>query len=147
MKSLIHKVLAILFLLGLAAPAFAQSSPVGVWRTIDDETGEPKSLVRIYEQDGKLFGDIVTLLPEGRVCEDCAEDYDGRTLEGETIIRDLEPNGDEWSDGRITDPKNGKTYSLKASLEGPNRLRLRGYIKVPLMGSTLGRTQIWERVE
>lgn len=133
-------------LLAFAVPAVAQSSPVGTWRTIDDETGEPKSLVRVYEQNGKLFGDIVTLLPEGSVCEDCADEYDGRTLEGVTIIRNLERDGDEWNNGTIIDPKSGKEYSLKAEMDGSNRLRLRGFIKVPLMGSALGRTQIWERV-
>ena len=130
-----------LALLLFAFPAFAQS-PVGVWRTIDDEDGEPKSHVEIYQEDGKLFGRIQTLLPEGRLCEECAEEYDGRDLRGVVILRDLEPDGDEWSGGTITDPKTGRTYRAKMSLDGPNRLRVRGYVGFSL----LGRTQVWERV-
>lgn len=137
------RALGALFLLLLSAPAFAQNSIVGTWRTIDDETGEPKSLVRIEERDGVFVGHIVQLLPEGRVCEDCAEEYDGRDLRGLQIIRDLRRDGDEWSGGRITDPKSGRTYRLNARLDGPNRLRLRGFIGI----SALGRTQTWERVQ
>lgn len=134
---------ALLLLLLLAAPAFAQNSIVGTWRTIDDETGEPRSLVRITEQNGTVVGHIVRLLPEGRVCEDCAPQFDGRDLRGVQVISGLRRDGSEWSGGRITDPKNGRTYRLKARLDGPNRLRLRGFIGV----SALGRTQTWERVQ
>ena len=132
----------LLALLLLAFPARAQS-PIGVWRTIDDETGQPKSLVRIYERNGALFGDIVTLLPEGRLCSPCAARFEGRNLRGETVIRNLRRDGNEWSGGTITDPKSGRTYRAKMSLDGPNRLRVRGYLGVSL----LGRTQVWERVQ
>ncbi len=137
------RALGALLLLLIAAPAFAQNTIAGTWRTIDDETGEPKSLVRIEEQAGVFVGHIVQLLPEGRVCEDCAEAYDGRDLRNLQIIRDLRASGDEWSGGRIIDPKSGRTYRLKARLDGPNRLRLRGFVGI----SALGRTQTWERVQ
>jgi uncharacterized protein (DUF2147 family) len=140
------RALGVLALLLVAMPALAQTTPVGTWRTIDDETGEPKSLVRIYERDGKLFGDIVMLLPEGRTCEDCARRFEGRDLRGETIVTNLERRGNrnEWSGGRIVDPKSGRSYNLSVSMDGPNRLRLRGYV----MGiRALGRTQTWERVQ
>jgi uncharacterized protein (DUF2147 family) len=135
-----------LALLLVALPALAQPTPVGTWRTIDDETGEPRSLVRIYEQDGRLQGDIVTLLPEDRVCSPCAERFEGRDLKGTTIVTGLRRRGsrNEWSGGRITDPKNGRTYNHTVSMDGPNRLRLRGYV---LGIRALGRTQTWERVQ
>jgi uncharacterized protein (DUF2147 family) len=130
----------------VALPALAQPTPIGTWRTIDDETGEPKSLVRIYERGGVLQGDIVMLLPEGRLCSPCAERFEGRDLRGETIVTGLRRRGNrnEWSGGRITDPKNGRTYNLSVSMDGPNRLRLRGYV---LGIRALGRTQTWERVQ
>jgi uncharacterized protein (DUF2147 family) len=131
----------LLALLLFAFPALAQSA-VGVWRTVDDEDGEPKSHVEIYEQGGKLYGRVLTLLPEGRVCEDCAGEYNGSDLRGVVVLRDMEPDGDEWSGGTITDPKNGRTYRAKMSLDGQNRLRVRGFIGFSL----LGRTQVWERV-
>lgn len=145
MKTLpIGRLLGALALLLLALPALAQeASPIGVWRTIDDETGEAKSNIEIYEQGGKLYGRIVTLLPEGRVCSPCADEYEGQDLRGVVILRDMEQNGDEWSGGSITDPKNGRTYRAKMSLDGPTRLRVRGFIGFSL----LGRTQVWERVE
>lgn len=146
MKSLAFGRLLGVFALVLlfAAPAFAQGSAVGVWRTIDDEDGEPKSHVEIYEQGGKLFGRIQTLLPEGRVCEDCADEYEGSNLQGVVIMRDMEPNGDgAWDGGTIKDPQSGRTYRCKMELDGPNRLRVRGFLGISL----LGRTQVWERVQ
>ncbi len=131
-----------------ASTAFAQS-PVGMWRTIDDETGEPKSIVQIYEQGGKLYGKIVKLLPDDgsipALCEVCEGEYAGKPLVGAVIIEGMERDGDEWEDGSITDPKNGKTYSAKMSLKDADTLEVRGFIKVPLMGSALGRTQTWYR--
>ncbi len=139
------RALGVLALLLAALPALAQNNtPVGTWRTIDDETGEPKSLVRIYERNGQLFGDIVTLLPEGRLCSPCARGFEGRDLRGERIITGLRRDGNEWSGGRITDPKSGRTYRMTARMDGPNRLVLRGYV---LGIRALGRNQTWERVQ
>ncbi len=141
------RLLGALALLLFTLPAMAQSTPIGVWRTIDDETGEPKSHVRIYERGGKLFGDVVQLLPTASnpeaVCSPCADEFEGSDLRGVTVLRNMEPDGDEWSGGTITDPKNGRTYRCKMSMDGPNRLRVRGFIGFSL----LGRTQVWERVE
>ncbi|MCH8030951.1 MAG: DUF2147 domain-containing protein [Bacteroidetes bacterium] len=118
-------------------------SPIGTWRTIDDDDGEPKSHIEIYEQGGLLFGRVLKLLPEGRLCEDCADQFEGSDMRGVVVLRDMEPDGDEWSGGTIIDPKNGRTYRCKMELDGPNRLRVRGYIGISL----LGRTQVWERVQ
>lgn len=139
--------LALVALLIFSSDAFAQS-PVGMWRTIDDETGEPRSIVEIYEQEGELFGKIVEILPEDRspICEVCEGEYEGQNLIGVVIVKGMEKDGDEWEDGTITDPKNGKTYNAKMSLSDPNTLEVRGFIKVPLMGSAIGRTQTWYRV-
>lgn len=128
----------------LASAAFAQSA-VGQWTTIDDETGEPKSIIEVYEQDGRFFGKIVKLLPEGRnsICDTCEGTYKGKELIGAVILKDLEQKGDTWAGGQITDPKNGKTYKAKMSLDGTDKLNVRGYIGMPM----LGRTQVWHRVK
>ena len=53
-----------LFLLAFAGFPVAASyaadlqSPVGLWKTIDDKTGKPRAIVRIYVEDGKYFGKI-----------------------------------------------------------------------------------------
>lgn len=147
MTKLMNSGLLLVVALLFSATAFAQS-PVGQWRTIDDETGEPKSVVEIYEEDGKLHGKIVRLLPEGTpsVCDECEGEYAGKELVGAVILRDLERDGDAWGGGKITDPKNGKTYDVRMSLQDANTLDVRGFIKVPLMGSAIGRTQTWYRV-
>ena len=138
---------ALTALLVLSSSASAQS-PIGQWRTIDDETGEAKSIVEIYKQDGELYGKIVQILPEGTssICDVCDGEFANKELVGVVIIKGMQQDGDEWEDGTITDPKNGKTYNAKMSLDGPDTLNVRGFIKVPLMGSAIGRTQTWYRV-
>lgn len=137
------RLLGVLALLAFALPAVAQT-PVGTWRTIDDDTGEPKALVRIYESGGQLVGDVVHLLPQGRRCEDCAGRYNNSTLEGVRILEGFSRNGDTWTGGRITDAASGKTYKAKMKVESDGRLRVWGY--VGLDTPMTRRNQRWERV-
>ena len=138
------RALGALALLAFALPVFAQSTPVGTWRTIDDATGEPKSLVRVYERDGKLYGEIAQLLPEGRTCEDCIEQYRGSNMRGVQILRDYRRDGNTWTGGRITDPQNGKTYKSKMEVERDGRLKVWGYVGFD--SALTRRAQYWERV-
>ena len=132
-----------LVLFALAAPAFAQSSPVGCWATVDDDDGSVKSYVKVYASGNTLVGDIVRLTVNGGRCEDCADRYDGRVLRNERIMSGFERDGDRWKDGSIIDPKSGRTYKAIMNLvEGnPNQLYLRGYIGI----RALGRSQTWRR--
>lgn len=132
------------------ALAFAMSismtaqSPVGLWKTIDDESGEAKSHVEIYEKDGKFFGKVVKLLPKATtdVCGPCPGERAGKPLIGMDILWDLESYKDYWSYGQIIDPGKGKVYKASVWLEDENTLKLRGYIGI----SALGRNQNWYRV-
>lgn len=154
MRMLIRSGLLAALLFALAAlPAFAQSpSPVGQWRTIDDETSEPRAIVEIYEEDGSLYGRIVEILKardeaprndEGQIiCTACEGEKENQPVEGLVIIEDMEQDGSRWSGGTILDPENGKAYKARMELEGEDRLKVRGYIGLPL----LGRTQTWYRV-
>lgn len=137
------RALGVFALLAFAVPALAQS-PVGTWRTIDDETGQPKSIVRVFEQNGQLVGEIVQLLPEGRLCVDCAPQFNNRDLRGVRILTGFTQQGNEWGGGRITDPKTGRTYRAKMRVERDGRLRVWGYVgaDTPLTR----RNQFWERV-
>ncbi len=116
----------------------------GIWRTIDDKTGEPKSHVEIYEKNGAYFGRVVKLLPAAttRTCDGCPGDMDGKSLLEVDIIQNMKKTGDYYSGGTIIDPAGGKEYRCKLTVEG-NKLYVRGYIGIPL----LGRTQTWERIE
>ncbi|MFT7721594.1 MAG: DUF2147 domain-containing protein [Roseateles sp.] len=140
-----------LFAASLLAPvlAFAQATPVGVWKTIDDDGKTEKSLVRISEQGGVLVGSIDKLLDpkaaaDGR-CDACTDDRKDKPVLGLQIIRGVKAEGDGvWGGGEILDPKNGKTYKTRLKpVDGGKRLEVRGYIGAPLFG----RTQTWVRVD
>lgn len=131
----------------IAGAVFAQSTPEGLWRTIDDETGQAKSHVRIESRDGMLFGtveEILNLEKKAERCDKCPGDRLGQRIEGLEIMRDMKPEGDEWAGGTILDPKKGKIYKAKMSLnETGEALMVRGYIGISL----IGRSQVWERVK
>jgi len=120
----------------------AQSEIIGKWKTIDDETGEAKSIVEIYTKGTKIYGKIHQILKESdrnQLCIKCkGEDYN-KPIEGMIIIKALQKDGDEYEDGTITDPENGKVYGCKIWVDeaDPNVLNVRGYI------SFLYRTQQW----
>jgi uncharacterized protein (DUF2147 family) len=130
---------------GGPSSAAESSSPVGEWKTFDDKTGKARAIVRIYEQDGKLFGKIErSLMPgaEGRVCTACTDDRKGQPMLGLIIIRDMKRTDDGYAGGDILDPDNGSVYRCKFHLEENGaKLVLRGFIGISL----LGRTQTWER--
>lgn len=124
--------------------SFAQS-PIGKWRTIDDETKEKKSIVEIYEENGKLYAKVIQLFREpdedqNPLCEECKGDRKDQPILGMIIMWDMEQDDDEW-EGEILDPENGKTYSCFIELEEANKLKVRGYIGF----SFIGRTQYWYR--
>lgn len=119
---------------------------VGKWKTIDDESGEAKSIVEIYKQDGKIYGKVIEILnpaKRGAICKDCPDEAKGKPILGLVILKGLKKDGDEYSGGTILDPNNGKVYKSLIALEGPNKLKVRGYIGFSL----LGRSQYWQRVQ
>ncbi len=142
---MIHKsAFVIIAMMMMTASVFAQS-PVGVWKTIDDETQEAKSHVEIYEVDGKFHAKVVKLLKDAStsICENCSGAKKNQPIEGMEILTGLTKYKDYWSYGKILDPANGKTYKCSAWLEGNDKLKLRGYIGI----SALGRNQVWHRIE
>ena len=143
-----NKVLLIcLMTLLISSHTYCQNSIFGKWKTVDDETGETKSVVEIFKKGNKVFGKIVEIINKERqdvVCDKCDEDdprKDQRIL-GMEIIKDLEKDGDEWDSGTILDPQNGKVYKCKIWVEN-KKLIVRGYIGF----SWIGRSQTWLRVE
>jgi uncharacterized protein (DUF2147 family) len=127
-----------------AALAQQADSPVGLWKNIDDQTKQPKALIRIVEQGGALVGRIEKILTDkaDALCDLCTDDRKGKPVQGMTILTGLKKDGEEWSGGEILDPNNGKVYKAKAKLtDGGRKLDVRGYIGVALMG----RTQTWVR--
>lgn len=118
----------------------------GKWTTIDDNTGEARSVVEIFERDGKVYGKIIAITdPEkrDRVCENCSGDDRNRPLIGLEILKGLEKNDGKYEDGYITDPDNGKRYKCYIELEDANTLKVRGFMGLAI----IGRTQIWQRAQ
>jgi uncharacterized protein (DUF2147 family) len=140
----------VLAAMGLAAAgaAFAQATPVGLWKTIDDKTGSERALVRLSESGGVLTGRVEKLLaPDAKtVCDQCTDDRKGQPMVGLEIVRGVkkDDNGSTWEGGTILDAKDGKVYKVRMEpVDGGQKLEVRGYIGLPL----LGRTQTWIRVE
>jgi uncharacterized protein (DUF2147 family) len=144
------RVVALVLIVAPSALA-AAATPVGLWRTIDDKTGKDRSLIRITERNGTYEGTverILTNLPDddpNHLCRRCTGDRKDKPIVGMTILWGLKHDGDATYDGgEILDPKNGKTYSAKATLDDDGKtLDVRGYIGVSL----LGRSQKWHRQE
>ncbi len=143
------KKMLIAALLATAGAAYAQATPVGLWKTIDDETKTEKSLVRISDTGGVLSGKIEKLLDptkQDAKCKDCSDARKDQAINGMTIVEGVKKNADEiyWDGGTILDPNNGKTYKVRMTpKDGGKTLDVRGYIGMPM----LGRTQTWVRVE
>lgn len=146
-RMLTLSLLFVLFSFCVISCASAGAMIEGKWKTIDDETNEPKSIVEIYEKDGKFFGKVVQLFRKpgedpSPTCSKCAKDdprKDQPTL-GMEIIQGLKPDGDVFSGGTILDPKKGSVYACKIWVE-EGKLRVKGSILF------LSRTQTWYRVD
>ena len=131
------------------ASAWAQSTPAGVWKTIDDATGKEKSLVRIVETNGVYSGKIEKLLdpssPQDATCKDCKDDRKDKPVIGMTIIRSVKAHADDktvFDGGDILDPNNGKVYRVRLRpFDDGKKLEVRGYL------GPFYRNQTWLRVE
>lgn len=128
--------------------AQAQMNPVGNWHTIDDKTKEVKSEIRITESAGVLTGVVTKLLrkdaKQDAICDKCSDDRKDKPILGLEIIRGAKKAAgkDVWEDGKILDPENGKSYTLRLTpIEEGKKLEVRGSV----LG--IGRTQTWVRVQ
>lgn len=136
------KILLVLTL--LATVSVNGQTIVGQWKTIDDETGKPRSIVEIFERDGKYFGKIQRLFREpgeeqDPVCDECDDYRKGKKIIGMEIITDMKFNkkDNEYHKGEIIDPENGNIYDCKLWVDGEGNLNVRGYLLF------FYRTQTW----
>jgi uncharacterized protein (DUF2147 family) len=121
-------------------------SILGKWKTIDDNTGEERSVVEIYEKGGKVYGKIIKLFRKpgedpDPVCDECDTDDERykKKIIGMEIITEMAKRGDEYDDGNILDPETGKVYRCRLWVEG-NDLKIRGY------WGPFFRTQTWKKI-
>lgn len=133
--------------LSIASLAMAAdtASPSGLWRIVDDRTGQPKGFMRIYEQDGRFFGRLErTMDPrdQTKTCTACTDERKNQPLVGLVLMRNLRLEGGEYVGGDILDPETGSIYRCKFHLEQDGtRLVMRGFLGISL----LGRSQTWVR--
>jgi uncharacterized protein (DUF2147 family) len=136
-----------LFLILIYNPLRAQPEITGRWTSFDDETLEAKSVVDIFEKGGKYHGKIIKLYRKSGedpdpLCNECDPEDPrfNKKVIGMEILKDMIKIGDEFSEGTILDPKNGKVYKCKIWIENSD-LKLRGY------WGPFFRTQTWKRAE
>lgn len=145
-----HRMVFNLFLVMFLCFAHAAiaATPAGLWKTIDDKTGKPRSLIRITENNGEYSAVIekgLRATDTGEaVCDKCTDERKGQRIIGMTIVKGIKQKDDVYEGGEILDPENGKTYRCKIKLdESGNKLEVRGFIGLSLFG----RSQIWVREE
>lgn len=139
MSKIILSIVAILSGISLTAQTI-----FGNWENKDEETGRVDSYIEVYEKNGKAYAKIVDITNPSRkdaVCDKCKGKNKNKKILGMNILTGLSKDGDEWSGGKILDPKNGKEYKCYIKLEGPDKLKIRGYIGFSL----IGRTTYWYR--
>jgi uncharacterized protein (DUF2147 family) len=126
------------------------ASPVGHWKTIDDISGKPKSILYIYAVNGMLYGRIERIFPkpgydQNELCTACKGTKHNQRMVGMVIMEGLKKSKDvalQWIGGHILDPENGSTYRCQIQLsDDDQKLTVRGYIGLPLFG----RSQTWLR--
>lgn len=118
----------------------------GKWHSTNEETGKVDSVIEVYEKNGKAFAKVVEIKNPDRknaLCDLCEGKNKNKPILGLNILTGLEKDDDEWSGGKILDPRNGKVYKCYIKLEDPNKLKIRGYIGFAL----IGKTAYWTRAK
>ena len=117
---------------------------IGHWQVVNSDGG-PGGKVVTYLVNGKLFGRVTEVRP-GRtpkdVCDKCSGEYKDKLILGMVNMRNFHSEGDDWVEGTVVDPENGKEYKGKVWAVGKDTLRMRGFIGISL----LGRTETWTRI-
>jgi len=140
------KAIVYIILLGVYSLSAEAQSIFGTWKSIDAKTGKTEAIISVYRQNNKAYAKIIDILnpaDKNKICVYCKGNRKNKPILGMIILDGLKENGDEWSGGKIIDPKNGNIYKCYIKLKDNAPLKLRGYIGISLFG----RTEYWKRVE
>lgn len=138
-------ILSLLLLPLVFAANYSSNDILGEWYTKDDG-----AKVRIYEENGKYYGEIIWLSEPFGMDGEPKKDTNNpkktlrsRPIVGINLIRDFVYKGKgKWEKGKIYNPEDGKTYSCVIKMiENGQKLKVRGYVGISLFGQT----QIWRR--
>lgn len=116
----------------------------GKWKSIDTKTGKTEAIIEVFKEENKAYAKIIEILnpaDKDKICIYCKGKNKNKPILGMVILDGLKKNGDEWSGGKIIDPKNGNIYKCYIKLKDASTLKLRGYIGISLFG----RTEYWKR--
>ena len=139
------KKLSLLFLL-IGSFQMQAQTVLGKWKTIDDKTGQAKSVVEVYENNGKVYGEIIEIFDatkRNRKCDKCVGSDKNKPVLGLVIIKNLTKDATQYNGGKILDPETGNVYKCILKLVGKEKLEVRGYMGFSL----IGRSQTWVRVK
>lgn len=149
----ISAILTALFL--MAGAVFAADPACGLWKSIDDKTGEVTAIWRIYEENGMLFGTIAatTDLPQDVIADKCKESYKNFPVAGKVnqmktvgtpwIFNMKKVSSGNWKDGNIIDPSNGKMYGcvIKFMAAGSDK---KAKVDTLAMAGTVGPIKVFQ---
>jgi uncharacterized protein (DUF2147 family) len=127
----------------------ADATPAGIWKTVDDNTGQAKGLIRIRAVNGSYEGSIQKIFPKpgedpNPKCDKCDGPRHNQPVLGMTILWGFTRQGNEYQGGEILDPESGSIYRARMKLvDDGKKLDVRGFIGFSLFG----RSQIWLREE
>ena len=144
-----RQALAAIVFVAISAPAWAQMTPEGLWRNIDDKSGEAKAEIRIQGNSaGVLTGVLEKRLAKDAkpddLCKECSDERKNQPILGLEIIRGAQKaeGKDVGEGGKIRGQQNGRNYALRLTpIEGGKKLEVRGSL------GPFGRTQTWVRVQ
>ena len=122
------------------------SKMIGQWNTYDDKTGDLRSTVNIYEENGTYQGVITTLYEKDAngkfkvMKAPYAKEFEG--VVGTKLFREMKADGEHLK-GKIYDPESQKTYNAKVSYKAKtDELNVRGSLD---KAGVIGRSQTWKR--
>jgi uncharacterized protein (DUF2147 family) len=148
-KTVVTSLLSLLMIVSVMGEG--NNTPVGYWKTIDEETKEVKSVVKIWKSEKDiLHGKILKTFPgpdedPNPICEECEGERKNQPIIGMEFMWGFKGAGSEWHDGKILDPENGNIYNCKLEvIDNGQKMKVFGYIKLLVK---IGRTQIWHRIE
>lgn len=143
---MLKKIFPLFLLVALTTTVFAQKKDdiLGKWV---NSSGEGQ--IEVFKKGEKYYGKLVWIKEpneNGKPKTDEKNPYASlrtKPIVGLEIVKDFEFENGKYVDGKVYDPKTGKTYSGNMTLVGQNQLNMRGYIGISL----IGRTESWKRVK
>ncbi len=152
------KLILLLSSLLLSTALFAADPAAGLWKSIDDKTGEVTAIWRIYEEGGKLYGTIAATTKDAQdvIASACKDSYKNFPVSGAVSkmkivgtpwIFNMEKESEgNWKSGNIIDPSNGKMYGcvIKYLKKGEKNKKYTAAEPTLAMAGTVGPIQVFQ---